>query len=188
MSDAPTSRVTEKRRRVLQAALSLLLREGIKGTSMEAIAREAGIAKATLYAQFADKEAVLGGILEDLSGALSQAFDAGMASPAPLPQRIGAAMAGKYGVATRLVAGSPFARELLSSHGNMPPQLHALDERNNQQILSALRQAGVADPAPLNRLIQAACYGVAQKMIEETAVRAAIMQLCERLIAPELRG
>ena len=39
-----------------------MLRDGLRGTTMEAIARQAGIAKATLYAQYPDKEAVFVGI------------------------------------------------------------------------------------------------------------------------------
>ena len=109
-----------------------------------------------------------------------------MAGPGPLPRRIGAAMAGKYGVIAAIVEGSPFAQELFSSHGRISDRLRALDTNTNAQIVDALRAAGVAEPTELSRLVQAACYGVAQKLIDETAVRAGIMMLCERLIAPEI--
>jgi len=180
------TRAAEKRRRTLDAARLLMLRDGIRGTTMEAIARQAGIAKATLYAQFPDKEAVFAGILDELTGALTEAFDAGMAGPGPLPQRIGAAMAGKYGVIAAIIEGSPFAQELFSSHGRISDRLRALDTNTNQQIVAALRAAGVAEPTELSRLIQAACHGVAQKLIDEAAVRAGIKLLCDRLITPEL--
>ncbi|MCZ4347654.1 TetR/AcrR family transcriptional regulator [Devosia neptuniae] len=186
MSAAADARAAEKRRRTLDAARFLMLRDGLRGTTMEAIARQAGIAKATLYAQYPDKEAVFAGILDELTGALTEAFDAGMAGPGPLPRRIGAAMAGKYGVIAAIVEGSPFAQELFSSHGRISDRLRALDTNTNAQIVDALRAAGVAEPTELSRLVQAACYGVAQKLIDETAVRAGIMMLCERLIAPEI--
>ena len=39
-----------KRETILRAASTLFLKHGLRGTSMEAIARAAGIAKPTLYA------------------------------------------------------------------------------------------------------------------------------------------
>ena len=96
MTPGSIDRAADKRRRILDAARLLLLRDGLRGTTMEAIAREARIAKPTLYAQFADKDAVFTGILDELTDALVAAFDAGMAGPGNVAQRIGAAMAGKY--------------------------------------------------------------------------------------------
>lgn len=186
MSANANARAIEKRRRILDAARTLMLREGIRGTTMEAIARQAGIAKATLYTQFPDKEAVFGGILDQLVDALTAAFDAGISGPGTLPQRIGAALAGKYGVIARAIEGSPFAQEIFSTHGRITDRLRALDASTNEQIVTALRHAGIAEPVELTRLIQAACHGIAQKLIEETAVRVGIKLLCERMIAPEL--
>ncbi|PTS87894.1 MULTISPECIES: TetR/AcrR family transcriptional regulator [unclassified Caulobacter] len=45
-------------RRMLDAGLTLFARHGFKRTSMSDIAREAGVARATLYLRFADKRAV----------------------------------------------------------------------------------------------------------------------------------
>lgn len=186
LSQAPNDRVAEKRRRILDAARLLMLREGLRGTTMEAIAREAGMAKPTLYAQFADKEAVFTGILDELSDALVAGFDAGMAGPGSVAQRIGAAMAGKYGAIAHVIEGSPFAEELYATHSRVSTRFRALDTRMNEEIIAALKQAGVAEPTELNRLIQAASYGVARKMIDEASVRAAIPVLVERLVGPEL--
>ena len=186
MTQGTGDRGAEKRRRILDAARLLMLREGLRGTTMEAIAREAGIAKPTLYAQFADKEAVFTGILDELTDTLVAGFDAGMAGPGNVAQRIGAAMAGKYGAIARVIENSPFAEELYSTHSRVSTRFRDLDARMNAEIVAALREAGVADAAELNRLIQAASYGVARKMIDEASVRAAIPVLCERLIGPEL--
>ncbi|MFA5121424.1 TetR/AcrR family transcriptional regulator [Zavarzinia sp.] len=45
-----------KYRQVLQAAGELFLDQGFAGTSMDAVARRAGVSKATIYAYFASKE------------------------------------------------------------------------------------------------------------------------------------
>lgn len=45
-----------KRQAILEAAQVLFLRNGYEGSSMEAIAREAGVSKLTVYSHFSDKE------------------------------------------------------------------------------------------------------------------------------------
>jgi TetR/AcrR family transcriptional repressor of mexJK operon len=47
-----------KRLAVLEAAQELFARDGLEGTSMEAIARLAGVSKVTLYSHFTDKDAL----------------------------------------------------------------------------------------------------------------------------------
>jgi AcrR family transcriptional regulator len=186
LNQAAQDKMAERRRRILDAARLLMLRDGLRGTTMEAIAREARIAKPTLYAQFADKEAVFAGILDELTEALVAGFDAGMAGKGNVAQRIGAAMAGKYGAIAHAIEGSPFAEELYATHSRVSARFRELDARMNAEIVAALKAAGVAEPGELNRLIQAASYGVARKMVDEASVRAAIPVLVERLIGPEL--
>ncbi len=45
-----------KRQAILEAAKAQFLRHGYEGSSMEAIAREAGVSKLTVYSHFSDKE------------------------------------------------------------------------------------------------------------------------------------
>ncbi|MBF0675894.1 TetR/AcrR family transcriptional regulator [Pseudomonas sp.] len=45
-----------KRQAILEAAKSLFLRHGYEGSSMDAIAREAGVSKLTVYSHFTDKD------------------------------------------------------------------------------------------------------------------------------------
>ena len=56
----------ERRARIVDAARHLILRQGLRATTMEAIAREARIAKPTLYGYFPDKEAVFAAIIQAL--------------------------------------------------------------------------------------------------------------------------
>ncbi len=48
---------------ILDAATELLLRDGYGTTTIEAIAKEAGVSKATYYRHFADKKAVLKAVI-----------------------------------------------------------------------------------------------------------------------------
>lgn len=50
-----TPRQGRKIEQVLQGAREVFLRDGFEGASVDAIAREAGVSKATLYSYFADK-------------------------------------------------------------------------------------------------------------------------------------
>jgi AcrR family transcriptional regulator len=54
----------ERREQLLDAALDLLAAEGFGGISMEAVAREAEIAKTVVYDAFANKEELLQALLE----------------------------------------------------------------------------------------------------------------------------
>lgn len=48
----------EKRQAILEAATALFLEKGLQGTSMDAVAREAGVSKQTVYSHFQNKEAL----------------------------------------------------------------------------------------------------------------------------------
>jgi AcrR family transcriptional regulator len=52
----PDDKLPTKKQAVLKAALRLFLEQGYGATSMDAVAREAGVSKATLYAHLKNKE------------------------------------------------------------------------------------------------------------------------------------
>ncbi len=53
----------QKRRQILEAATRLFLRDGFGPTTMDAIAREAGVSKATVYAHAKNKQDLFAGIV-----------------------------------------------------------------------------------------------------------------------------
>lgn len=64
--DAPVASLTaqqRKRTQVMDAAARLFMAQGYGATSMDAIAREAGVSKATLYAYFEGKDALFAAIV-----------------------------------------------------------------------------------------------------------------------------
>jgi AcrR family transcriptional regulator len=52
-----------KPQQVLDAARTLFLRDGFSATSMDAVAKEAGVSKATVYAHYKSKEELFAGII-----------------------------------------------------------------------------------------------------------------------------
>lgn len=61
-------RDAQKDEAILRAAQRLFLERGFEGASVDAIAEAAGVAKATVYARFADKEALLKRSIETKCG------------------------------------------------------------------------------------------------------------------------
>ena len=179
-------RASEKRRRIVAAAWRLALRGGLRATTMEALAREAGIAKGTLYAHFPDKEAVFDAVVADLLVELGEAFDRDLASAGPVAERIGAALAGKYGVVARAIEGSPHAGEILDAHHRFAARVAAFDRRVEVEVAAALATAGAADPEALARLVVGAANGVARAHAGADAIDRAIRLVCRRLIEPAI--
>ena len=180
-------RASEKRRRIVEAAWRLALRSGLRGATMEALAREAGVAKGTLYAHFPDKDAVFDGVVADLLVGLAAAFDRGMQSDGVIAERIGAALAGKYGVIARAIEGSPHAGEILDAHHRFAPRVAAFDRRMESEVAAALAKAAVDDPAALARIVIGAAGGVARALPGVEASERAIRLVCRRLIEPATR-
>jgi AcrR family transcriptional regulator len=63
----------QKRRAILDAALTEFLEQGYRGAGMDRIAALAGASKVTVYAHFADKQALFGAVLADAIEVASRA-------------------------------------------------------------------------------------------------------------------
>ncbi|GGJ01179.1 TetR family transcriptional regulator [Neoroseomonas lacus] len=65
-------RQAAKRQAILAAAGRLFMAEGLSGTSMDAVAREADVSKATLYAHIASKDALFGAVVTERCDAMAR--------------------------------------------------------------------------------------------------------------------
>jgi TetR/AcrR family transcriptional regulator, mexJK operon transcriptional repressor len=72
---------TEKAESILAAAQRTFLASGFGAASMDAIAREAGASKATVYAYFASKEELFGAVVARETERYAQGFTAGDLDP-----------------------------------------------------------------------------------------------------------
>lgn len=86
MAGKPQQRTLATRRRILEAASRLIVEQGFDATSVDVIASEAGVAKATVFAHFADKASLLIALhleqLENLSAAMEAEVEALAQDPA----------------------------------------------------------------------------------------------------------
>jgi len=63
---AARTRADAKRAVILKGAKAIFLRDGFAGTSMDAVAAEAGVSKMTVYRHFGSKEDLFAGVITDL--------------------------------------------------------------------------------------------------------------------------
>ncbi|MFC7368708.1 TetR/AcrR family transcriptional regulator [Vreelandella zhaodongensis] len=64
-----------KHNAMLDAAACLLFRNGLEGVTMEAVAREAGVSKVTVYGHFVTKEALFGSVIRRETAIIRQGLD-----------------------------------------------------------------------------------------------------------------
>lgn len=75
-ADVPSLLDRPKRRAIVDAAARLFMRDGYGAVSMEAVARESGVSKATLYAHFSGKERLFATIVAERCTALQAELEA----------------------------------------------------------------------------------------------------------------
>jgi AcrR family transcriptional regulator len=178
-----------KREVILQAAARLILKHGLRGTSMEAIARAAGIAKPTLYAYFPDKQTIFAVLVEQLIAGWRRDFLTALGGEGDVVQRVGAALTAKHKGAMRLLADSPHAAELYSEHDRTAaPQFRILDTELSGALEAELTAAGIVRARQLTQLLLAASFGIGHKAQSVAELGPALRLLAERLIRPELPG
>lgn len=101
--------------RLIHAARNLFLKYGFRRTSMDDVAKEADVAKGTLYLAFSSKEDLLRGACADLCDELmAAATEAAQGAESPI-ERMRIRLETKYARVHELVHLSPHAAELLHS-------------------------------------------------------------------------
>ena len=178
-----------KRETILEAAQALFLKHGLRGTSMEAIARQAGIAKPTLYAYFPEKGAIFAALLAQMIATWREDFLAALHGEGDVVRRAGAALTAKYKGLMRRVAASPHAEELYGEGDRLSTtELSRLDGELAAALEAELTEAGVARSRLVTQLLLAAAYGIGHKAQSPAELGPALRLLAERLIRPELPG
>ncbi|MEO6013499.1 MAG: TetR/AcrR family transcriptional regulator [Devosia sp.] len=172
---------------ILDAAQGLMLKHGLRGTSMEAIARAAKIAKPTLYVYFPDKPAIITALIERLAISWREAFLTGIRGEGDVVQRIAAAMSLKHKAVMQLLANSPHADELYGEHDRgAAPQFAALEAELAALIERELSMAGASRARIATQFFLAASYGIGRKAKLPAEIGPAFRLLSERLLRPEL--
>jgi AcrR family transcriptional regulator len=131
----------ETRRRILDAARVLLLDRGYDGTTIENVARDAGVSPQTVYAAFGSKRGILAGLLDRarFGSAFFEMVELAKQARGPVARlRLVAA------IARRVYDAERSELDLLRGAGALlSPDLAALDREHEQRRLTA--QAATID-------------------------------------------
>ncbi len=170
--------------RVLDAATRLFSRYGFKKTSMEEVAREGGVAKATLYAHYPHKEALFQAVSEKVAADMIAA-SAAAAERAPEPAlAVAASLRAKFERMYEVVHGSEHARELLESSNRLSGGVLLEHHEAYVRDLTALVGKVVprAEAKKLAELLDACAEGIAATAHGTKDVRDKIDLLCARVL------
>ena len=172
---------------ILAAAAALFLKHGLRGTSMEAIARSASIAKPTLYAYFSDKQAVFMAIVEAMIAGWQDQFGAALGGEGGVARRVADALVARQKAAMQLSGTSPHAVELYGAQSPVAgAALRTFEAGLTEALASELAATGIIRPRLLAQLLLAAADGIGRKAQAPAELGPALRLLCERLIGPQL--
>jgi len=130
-------------KRAIRAAEELFKRVGFRAVTMEMVAREANVAKATLYNHFKNKDDLYLAVCARMARLLRGAVEQALARPgAPLDARLAAAVIAKHRMVFTLVRGSAHAAELFSYKDAMAGEVFA---ELDAAILTLLADSIAAD-------------------------------------------
>jgi AcrR family transcriptional regulator len=174
---------SDKRAEILRAARHLALRQGLRATTMEAIAAEARVAKPTLYKYYGDKNAVFEAIVTELLVELHGKFSEALKGDGSVSERIAAALTAKYAAVTAFMAGSPHSEELYSEHDRVAgPALQVAEGESDAAVVRELEAAGVANAAEVARVVIGGAYGIFRKAKPGEDIGPAVRMLVMRVV------
>ncbi|MCY1036501.1 TetR/AcrR family transcriptional regulator [Corallococcus sp. BB11-1] len=167
-ADANSALREKTRERVLQAAVRLFSRHGFDGTSVRALAQEAGIAVGQLYAHFESKEAVLVTLMQSSLGDVSRTLDDADQEPTArgfvtVMLESAVTLVDAHRDFWRLGYGLRHQPEVLARLGL---SLGHLMEQTHQRLEQALRRRGVREPRTEALLLFATVDGIAQQYVQ----------------------
>ena len=139
-----------KRAAILEAAQKLFSQYGYRRTSIDDIAREAEIAKGTVYLSFKSKEEIFRALCESLSARVQAEAARASMMEAPIEERLAAILEAKYGFYFELVKSSPHAAELMDSKNRLSEDIFTPADRKYAKTLrdtiEAAARRGEIDP------------------------------------------
>jgi AcrR family transcriptional regulator len=138
-------RSEERRRRLLTAATELFHRYGFRRTSMDLLAEEAGLAKATLYAYYDDKDAVFRAVVEDVLERILARATLAAAAEGSLTERLTAMLDAKIVHVFELVERSPHAKDIVEAQNLLSGELVERADRAYLRLVTRVLESAVED-------------------------------------------
>ena len=132
-------------RRIIRAAEELFKKCGFRGVTMEAVARDAAVSKATLYSRFRNKDELFLAVCSRMADLTSRVFGDALAAPGQaVDQRVLSAVLAKHRLTFTLVRSSPHAEDLFTRKAQLAGDLF---ERADHALLTQLAAVLAEDSA-----------------------------------------
>jgi AcrR family transcriptional regulator len=190
----PRGDAAARRAEILDAALRVFGQYGYRRTSVDDIAREAGIAKGTVYLSFASKEEVFQALAQRLSQQMLAGAEAASRRPGTTADKLAAMHAAWFGTYAETITRSPHAAELLDAKHRLSADLVADGtSRYRQLVRDVLAEAGATgeldlEPVGLTadtaaELVIAAARGLEPSPDKLPAYRRSLSTLARVMIA-----
>jgi AcrR family transcriptional regulator len=183
--DAISPLKAARRDKILSAAQRLFSEQGLRATTMEAIAERSGVAKATVYAYFRDKDQVFTGVAARVADQVQASVVAALDQPGPLAERIGAALNAKHDLIFTIVRSSAFAGELFAAQNQIAAEsFSALDSWIQNRIAGLIVEAGrdSDESKTLAFLLFSAAAGIANHAAAIDQSRDGVTRLCHAVL------
>jgi AcrR family transcriptional regulator len=140
----PQRRVADaKENRILDAAQALFLRYGVKRTAIAAAAREAGIAKGTVYLYYDSKESLFRALAARLANDARARIASALLGPGPAEERLAQALNAKTGYLHRMVRDTPHAAERMDSKTVAADIFDGLSDDLNEAVAKVMKAEGI---------------------------------------------
>ena len=124
-----------RRARIVEAAIALFARYGMRRTSMELVAKESRVAKPTLYAYFESKESLFVDVCQHVMDGILAEAEKAAASGGSVEDRLAGILVAKYTRIFELVEASPHAAELLGSQEEHAARVVAKGDKAYRALL-----------------------------------------------------
>ena len=167
------------RARILDAARDLFARQGYDATTLQQIIREAQTSIGNCYFYFADKEAILLTIAEELRQEIAEKIDQAIA---PYPLGAGLLAVAVYTGAKAVIENAAVARFALSdtAHPSLRPITAALFADRVERAFQAMPELFAGQPDATSKLAASAWHGAANVVLEGV-INGRIMESPERV-------
>ena len=183
-----------KRAAILDAAMKLFSQYGYRRTSIDDIAREAEIAKGTVYLSFKSKEEIFRALCESLIERSESAVKLARERRAPIDERLVAILEAKFGFLFETVYRSAHAAELMDSKNRLSADLFAQSGRRYMRVLrevieEAMRAGELAlsrmeiDSDDLAQMLVAAAHGIEQNATSPATYHRRLREIVRLIVA-----
>ncbi|WP_344596264.1 helix-turn-helix domain-containing protein [Streptomyces violaceusniger] len=130
---------------ILEAAGRQFMAEGLRRTSIEAIAAAAGVSRPTVYAHFASKDEVFRTIVSELHDEHLAAMEAAVDSAQPIADRLYAALVARFVPFVTLTASAEHGAEFLDENNRVCGDINQEAHKRSLRLLERLLADADAD-------------------------------------------